>query len=55
MEKMVLAKVKLLRQLGIKITSEQREWLAESENEFQLERRVRDIIIPPERRVYCGY
>ena len=50
MERKVIAKIKLLGQLGITVTREQHEWLSESENEFQLERRVRDIINPPERR-----
>lgn len=52
MERKVIAKIKLLGQLGIAVTREQHEWLSESENEFQLERRVRDIINPPERRAH---
>lgn len=50
MNEMVIAKLKLLRQFGIVPTPAQKEHLYASENEFQLERRVRDIINPPMKR-----
>ena len=50
MEKLVLAKLKLLRQFGIVPTPAQKAHLYASEDEFQLERRVRDIINPPMKR-----
>lgn len=50
MEKLVKAKIKLLEQLGITPSEEEKRHLAESTSEYELERRTRDIIVPPMKR-----
>lgn len=46
----VVVKIKVLEQLGYTLTEEQKKHLASSTSRLELDRRARDIIIPPVER-----